>query len=997
MMDLPAERIVCALAEGESSWAAGYLDHLQALLASRWGRRVDLGALRLWLEDDPYALGLGVRADTLGFLVRHVADGGPVPVRRREFLALALRRWCGLLRAGGRTAAALSLEIAGAAALARAAGLAVRARSMSVPLGAFVRVFADALREATGASGSAADETTAAGAVDLMDTLIEAGLLLREAGAVRPAQDAVFVAALGREIAGDLHDSALLRAVVLADRWHPSLVAAAEELGDLSPVLAALDGLPAATRCLAMPALTRALLADVRASDAPALRTAFQRAIWWWAHWKADQRSATLSFGGPSRPDAPKAPEALIGGVAPLIALGMASRIHRRELGQAVTVESVLDGDHPRELSDYLALMDRPRPTDDAATIALMLAAPFQCSAVLNPMAWGLMPGAWPRATEFPGGITRDEYALWWRTVGAPRLAAEADGDARIAGTADGWSVTWGMMQTARGVDLWADALIRRTDADDPRAAVAFSEAVVLTLRNGGLANLRGLQRVWSGVRSARRRHGLRTAAAAAIPRNPDDWSVLSEVLVWMLTELADDAVRSELWSAWTNGSSASARHIPWKAFHSAGLAEAALMEWAVGTLPDQARSTGKKTSQRQGTGSQGSLIFQIFEPTDSPQALALDHLVENGSIGTLKALLSVPKEWSQKAIQRIAKENPDEHRVICVQFAIARGGRERMGVFASITPRRGETELWEAVARSAPTWSERLVRWCQVSITREDGEARWSEAWTALHLLDCVAAGLDRGEAPFLDVFGGEAEGSEAPVDGTDQDGPPEAPEEPKDVFRAIHAEMSPAVDTVLADVAVVLWLAWKEGECGVGELVQAVFDSEYLRPRVLGGFHHPWWVLAWELLGKDFVTAKLVQGHEDRPNHEATDWRFDGMAQTNLFVDCVLPLAKHEVLGDAAVNVIARRIVGTRPDLMESALTDRPLGVAALPNAATLALARRLAQASPDNLVGWLVRRVEQGSPALRAAWWAGVIPALPVGDARERAVAEWLEALA
>lgn len=986
MMDLPVERIVCALADGESNWAGGYLDHLQALLASRWGRTIDVGPLRQWLDDDPYALGLGVRADTLGFLVRHVADGGRVPVRRGEFLDLALRRWCALLRSAGRTAAALSLEVAGSAALARAAGLAVRARTTGVALPELVRVFADALHDAAGGGG----EASRASSIELIDTLLEAGLLLREAGRVRPAQEAVLVAALGRELAGDLHNSGLLRAIVLSQRWHPSLVSAAEEIGDLSPVLAALNELPPATQCLGFAATTRLLVSEVPASDAPALRLAFQRVLWWWAHWKADPRSATMTFGGPSRPEAPKPPEALVGGVAPLIALGMASRIHRRELGGEYTVEGMMAAEQPRPLVDYLALLGRPAPDADTLSLAMLLGAPFQSRYVLDPRWWSVLPGAWPTVSELPGGITRDEYALWWRTVGAPRLAAEPDGDARVAGTAEGWTVTWGMAQTGRGVDVWSKAMVRRCDADDPGAPAAFAEAVVFTLRYGGTANLRGVQAVWAGVRSAKRRHLLRSTAAAAIPRAPSDWGLLEEILVWVLTEITVDSLREELWTAWTAAPPDRARYIPWKAFRKAGLPDASLIDWALATMPEHPRAKGKEFKHLQGTGSQGGQFFQIFQPEDSPQALALDHLVASGGLETLKQLLNAPAEWSRKALERLGREHPDEHRLVLLRAASSMGGQQRLSLLSSLAPRRGEAELWAAVAGSAATWEERLVRWCQVSVAREEDESRWSEAWMALHLLECVVAGPEKGEAPFLEVFGHDDEDGDSDARSDDA---AEPREDPKATFQKILAELTPAIDVALADIGMVLGLAWKAGEVGIGDLVNAVFDSEYFRPRVLGGYHHPWWVMAWELLGKEFVVAKLVEGHEDRQNGEATDWRLDALTSGGLFDQAVLPLARHELLGDAAVTVIARRIVGARPDLMQDALSERPLARGKGPNPATVALACRLAQASPDDLVAWLGRRLSPERRPLRTAWWAAVLPSLPMGDARERAVAEWL----
>lgn len=986
MVDLPGERVVCALREGDETWACGYLEHLQGLLANRWSRVVDLSPLIAWLRDDPYALGLGARADTLGFLARHVVEGGAVPVRHRDFLMVALKRWAGLLRARDHGAEALALELAGPRVFARAAAVACTAGVARVPIAEFCGLFVEELAGVAGAAGGLWAETAPLGMVRLVEALVSVGLLHREGDDVRPAQEAFFVAALGRELACRLHDRELVRAVVLDQRWHPALVAAAEELRDPSPVLAAIEALPLATRCLSMPAVTRLLTAAPRPSDPEPFNAAFRRCLWWWLHRKADSRAVTMTFGGPSRPDAPPPPEALIGGVAPLVALGMVSRIHKDSLDDLEDAGPSQDA-WGRALVAYLQLLGQPPIDESTVPVGLMLAAPYQSDRILDPANWGALPGANQMGNELPGGVTREEYALWWRTVAAPRLRADSNGDGRIAGTAPGWSITWAMAQVGSGVEVWADALARRIQADDPESARAFAEAVVFTLQRGGTANLHGVQRVWESVTSARRRGTIRTVVQRAIPRPPERWLVTREIVTWVLKELVSDAVRAELWRAWT-GSPGQQRYIPWESFLDAGLDEGEAVEWALTSLPEHARAKGPSAERLESTG--GGMVFQFFEAADSPQAQVLDHLATSRKLETLKLLLRAPREWATKAVQRLQAEHPVAWRQMLLEHAAASSGEERRGILNQLVPQPGEKEVWERIAATSENWIERLIRFCQLSLARGPGAGRWGETMAALHVLECVQLGGAAGLAEFASMVSGDSDDE----DDTSVDEAEEVPDVAEGFAKATE-ELGASFDQVLASIGDLLGLARQDEDVTeLRDLVRAVFESETLRPRILGGFHQSWWVLAWELLGKDFVVDKLAEGHADRADGEATRWRLDAITSGGMFDVLVLPLAQHEVLGDTAVSVIAARIVGTRADLMLAALAGRPLEVGGLPTPSTVALGRRLAQADPEGAVAWLRSRARDLTPSLARSWWATLASAMPVGRGRDSALCEWLD---
>ncbi|MBK9371645.1 MAG: hypothetical protein IPN01_36060 [Deltaproteobacteria bacterium] len=200
---------------------------------------------------------------------------------------------------------------------------------------------------------------------------------------------------------------------------------------------------------------------------------------------------------------------------------------------------------------------------------------------------------------------------------------------------------------------------------------------------------------------------------------------------------------------------------------------------------------------------------------------------------------------------------------------------------------------------------------------------------------------------ARFAAVFGYIASDAEQVDEG-------DAREEVTSAFAAASEELLSSFLQVLADIGDVLdWALHEDDAADLRDLVRGCFESEELRPHILGGFHHSWWLLAWHLLGKDFVVEKLAEGDADRPNGEATRWRLDALTNAGLFDALVFPLAQHEMLGDQAVAVIAARIVGTRADLMLKALESRPLVIDNQPVPSTPALARRLAQADPERAV--------------------------------------------
>lgn len=75
--------------------------------------------------------------------------------------------------------------------------------------------------------------------------------------------------------------------------------------------------------------------------------------------------------------------------------------------------------------------------------------------------------------------------------------------------------------------------------------------------------------------------------------------------------------------------------------------------------------------------------------------------------------------------------------------------------------------------------------------------------------------------------------------------------------------------------------------------------------------------------------------------------------------------------------------------------ALDGQPLTIdAGERDNATLALVRKLAQSAPQEAIRWLETRLSEVSPEMRTSWWAGVVPVLAPGAARERALSCWTD---
>ena len=998
LRDIPEERVTCALRTGDETWATGFLDHLQALLKSAWGRDVKLGVLRDWLQDDPYALWLAGRADTVGFLVRHVTDGGKVPVRHRELLRMALSRWAEALRRQKRGAPALMLELTGHCFLGRAAALACLEGGMTVALNDLARELVSASAGLSGDPAGPWGELGAPGMLGVLEAYLDTGLFWREGGRARPAQDAFFVSALGHELARRLDDDALVRAVLLQAPWHAALVAAAEERGDLAPVLEAIARQPASVRCLAFPALTRALASGVQCTRRDLLGHSFLQALRWWAHWSADSRSTTITFGGgPARPASPRPPEALIGGVAPLVAMGIASRQVAGDLRLSLTVEELLGLDLGADLHAYLALMGHGDLSAEQAQDALLLGAPFQAHAILDPEVWRRLPGREVMGHDLPGGITREEYALWWRTVAVPRFGQEPNADAWICGTVPGTDITHSMAQVHRGSRIWGDALARRVRAEDALAPAAFIEAVAYALEWGGEANARALIDVWAKL-GARDRATLREAGRERLRTLPDNWSYKTDLARWLLREYADDALRLAIWETWAASLASPGWHPAreeWRQFLEGGLPEERVVRWALETMPEVPRRTTQ--GYEPFTNRQGQRVLAAVSPGATAQAAALDHLVEHGSLETLDLLQGAPKEWATKARFRLRKDFPEVWRQRMLEAAPHLSDDERTHILYSIAPRPGEFDLWFDIAEAASNWTERLVRWCQVAVADPDDERRWGLARMGLTMVECVALGPEAGRSAWLELW--SSEDGDPPVgdEGDEAQAQSDASAEAKleAEFASALAELEDLGQT-LANIGDALTLAWRLKLPGLRELVADVFASTALRPRVLGGYHQSWWVLAYEFLGQDRVIELLVTGHHDRSEDEATIWRLDAITNGGIFDQVVLPLAHHPILGRSALKVIASRIIATRPDLMLKALEGQPLTTdAGERDNATLSLVRKLAQSAPQEAIRWLEARLPEASPELRRSWWAGVVPVLAPGAERERALSCWMDA--
>lgn len=978
LLDLPAERAIIEIAEGDEPWARAYLEHLAGPVAEALARQINTEPIREWLSDEPDTTAFLNRADTLGLLARHVADGGEVPLPEGHLLELVIRRWAHLLRRDGRGPEALTVELCLPGALAHLARAACRNGRWSHRLqdvaGALVEVAGNRL---AGSNDGVWRELGAPGMLAVVDALEGHGFFVRRGGELEPVQQILQGAALGHVLHKDPDDLDTLGHAVADSRWHAGILVAAGLAGDTAPMLAALEALPLGPRVHSYALVTRLLASSVNCSDTALLRRWFRRCLLWWASTPPESRSVTMTIGSGSAPQRSPANEALIGGSSPLLVLARASKMRRGFLSGPSSKGDLLDGDGlPEDERRYLKLLSR-QATDESLDDALLVGAPYQCDLILDPARWAKLPSATMRGHELPGGLTREEYGIWWRTVAAPRLKQDAAGRSMVAGTATGWSVTWSMCQTDEpGTRLWSDALAAELDDGAEGAPAAFGEAVSYVMEVGGLANFNGICSVWASVKGRRRRAVLK-AVAEALPR-PETWFLHDTFIPWILRELLQHDELHRCWAEWRSASGQTLARMPWKAFLEARLPATDVMSWAIETLPESPRAAGKTASRIPTTGT--SLVMQFHEARDAPQAAILDHLVELADPEVLEALLAAPQEWSQKAWKRLEETGPDRARVLRLQWAAASDDAGvRMQLIGHLVPQPGEFELWKAAAQTSPNWHESLVRWVQAAACNE-GEERWLAANEALSVAEELVGSREAAAESIGEMFAADVEEVSA--------------EEAKQSAQELVEQLHDGVPALLQDLGSVLAQA-PDPDDGHEQLVRRLFAGP-LRPLVRG--HQGLWSLAWRVGGFDYVTDLLVTGNSDDDTGAATLERLYTCVSIGLIDGIIRPLLLHNVLGRSSTLVFANRIAPRHDDLMREALDGQPvLDAQGRPDPATAALARKLASVNADDAVRWVEQATQDLAAANAAQWWEALLPAVGPGRARMRSVSAWADCVA
>ncbi len=969
--DLPAERALVMLAAGDEAWARAYLEHLDGRADKLLARPVDTSGLRDWIASAPDSTTFFDSADVLGLAARHVADGGKVPLPLDRLLELAVARWAKRLRADGRGPEALMVELCLGRAMTTLAATACRHGGWSHTISDVARALVDAagLRLAGDADGPWG-QLGAPGMLSVVDGLMARGFFARRGDELEPTQRILQAAALGIALADSLEDFELLINAIVDPRWHDGLVVCAQRCRDSAPLLRAVERLPVEVRVHAYAAVTRLLASEIDCSDGALLNRWFQRCLRWWAATPAESRSMTMTIGGTSTADRQPIHEALIGGTCPLLVLSRASKLRRHKLRGPRTLQDLEEGeDLPEDERRYLGVFGRAA-TEQSVHDALLVGAPFQCELILDPISWRRFPSAEVQGHELPGGLTREEYATWWRTTGVERLRLTPDARARITGTLEGWSITWGMTQpTKAGARIWGDALLEALREREPAAAAAFAEAVAFLVRSGGRPNFEVLTSVWNAL-GARERRPVWEPVAAALPP-PEEWFIHDEFNLWLIRDVLQPRSREEWWSRWTSSAGRSAHRIPWRAFATGGLPAPTIVAWAVETMPDSPRAGGGSVSRIPSTG--GGLVLQLHEPEDAPQAAALDFLLESDNPETLAAVLDGPDTWSLKALARLGEVAPDRARLVRFDWAADEDEPLRGLLLTNMSPRRGEREQWQALAQTADSWHERLVRWAQVAVASE-GDDRWQPAADILTILELLVLEKEVAQERLAALFAA--------------DGPSDSDESPTDVASELVAELHGRCSRLLAEFGNVLAAA-PDPDDGLRQLVRRVLDGP-LRPHVtVGGL----WLVAWRAVGFEYVVDRLLAGHGDQPDGAASLQRLQTCTDLGLFDVLVRRLLLHEVLGRAATRVFAQRIAPKHVDLIRDALEDQPLqDDAGGSDASTVSLARKLASIDARAAVTWAEGALAQLEPSLARTWWESMLPTVAPGPARRQAVSAW-----
>lgn len=267
--------------------------------------------------------------------------------------------------------------------------------------------------------------------------------------------------------------------------------------------------------------------------------------------------------------------------------------------------------------------------------------------------------------------------------------------------------------------------------AHDPRASIAFADAVLRTLEWGGRWNFETLRAVWAAVPGEREvlRHAV---YAKLVQLDPTRWSD-DTILPWLLSAVVIEEPRAELWKRWSDASPAA---VPWKQFLNAGLPPQSVVQWAVAVVSDRQLSEQCHPAL-------------VLHTAAKSAANALKELSTGLNVDVLIQLMqaNVP-EHSWAALNHLCTLSSAAARRLRLQLWLTIPPEQTAGssLIFDLLPEAGEADLWRQVAQREEDTFVSVVRWALYALVAVE-EDRWAELRAGL---DGIEALLNRQAAEF-------------------------------------------------------------------------------------------------------------------------------------------------------------------------------------------------------------------------------------------------------
>jgi hypothetical protein len=907
-----------------SHHAMQYLAHLGTVLAEGFGIRFDHEALRPWFEDDPVAATVAGQCATLGLLARAVVDGASVPPPVHQWPALLVKHAHGQTHRDERTPEGTFFEAAGEAFVSAIAK-------------EFLATGSDSI-ERRRALELAAQEAARFGAkVQLDDTGAFRPVAFAErAGVLRAAAGRIGFAhpSLGRVAAWSIWRDHLPE-MLARPEWHDALVAAAEKQGDLV-LRAAMTATPDVF-AMGMLGLTRILRAKADFADAELFTHAFRACAAWWAH-------APKHVGAPDAAWTVPATDR-VGGSSPLLLLAQAGHTHRKLLPpnlDALDLERDVPEASRRWLSAFgVAVAEAPRLDAVLRFVAPANANEFPREGDIRDS------GDWTGG-DLPGVVPQD-WEVWWRDVVVPVWEMRRDVEALVSGVAPGSRVSAGLSQNSeRGLNRWLAAL-EWVARDGDVGGVA--RAVELALLRGSWRAQAGIATLLRGLPRLRRRlSGPLYEALTRLERPPWDSQPTKErgLLEVVLVEFLDPERRDELWARWAT---ATAEHVPWRAFAAAGLPLERVAEWAMAGGTDALQHKHLRTP-----------IYGVTVPGPSHRRTTLEAVLQTGDVPALVYAYAsgLPEDLEYPARLRILNLRPQEFPAERIAGAVRSGRMEGSLLLRQLLPRPQDEPAWQQLLRGTESWPERLAfvaQWCA-----GQPAPRWSPLVSAL---DHIEEGLRLA-----------------------------AKEQPEGARSASEFETfisyggsSVAFHIARKDVEV-------EEEDRV-ELVRRLLGSDLWAPAFTEWGAGGLWPLAFRILPRGEFLELAARDVRNRFGEDSRPGRLIAIIYSGQ-VDVVAGLLSDQVLAPAAARALGVVVYGDRAvplNLAKQAARERGFVQDGVVNELAHLAIRHL----PEETFAWVVEQLATTMPTDVIAWWRVLMPTFARTSARGLAAKAFFSATA